>query len=223
MIVQHQSNILSKRAIIDLELSKPVTKSTQNLSNDLETQGAAILKLKARKKKLYLPKRYICEDFETKSDYNPSILRATNKSIEYYSHVIESPDLHFKPYYWHGVAGAILSNKFLCLKSGKYFITATLILTLATAADNMATIGSLMIYKNGAAYRTLCTMPLYTAYGVGSNYYFPIMTFHGDTPINISEHEYIEVIFNYNGSLAGTAIGVNLDNIKSYLSITNFL
>lgn len=212
MIIQHKSNILSSKAITDLD---NIARRTKIPTPADDPDYSELLPEYHN----YYPYRYCSETYETKSDYNPTITRLTDKSIDFYTHNVESNDLLFVPANKNVSGGSVIYSKFQCLKTGSYNIQSTLIVTLENAAQTEWTVGTLKIHKNGGALFSGSSYPLRVTYPVIGNYYHPLWTWFLNHTINLAKDDLIEIVFNYDQELTGIAIGVNNDNIKCFLNI----
>jgi hypothetical protein len=159
-----------------------------------------------RKKKLSLPIRYGTERHETITNYAPVWTNNTLYTVVYGDKTIQSNDLLIYKY----------GDKYYCKKSGVWRIDAFLLNTPNNASALTWTDHSLYLYKNGVIYSTLDSNTVYTAFGIGQNYYDLYDTLKGQDLIELNENDYIEIKYQFT---AGQPLGAT-DYIYSRLLIT---
>jgi hypothetical protein len=152
---------------------------------------------------------------ETPLNYSPVITTNTDFYLQYDFQNIVSGNVDIYPKF------EVLSKatKFVVTQKGVYNVFGNCILTLANAEDNEIQTIELKLFKNGVYYSQLSTMPMKTNYGIGLNYYFPVMTLNGSDCVDCVEGDTLSLIFHYDQLVTGDSIGINLDTIYSFFNI----
>lgn len=215
ILSQSPQNSVSKNAISGLKEPKPFKYSNikSNVLADINLNHEVYLDEDLVHNPLTTTDRWT-----TKSGYNPIIPASNDYSLAYLAANTITGDLKVTSRAYAS-GGDKLASKFFFHHSGVYQIFANLIVAPESAPATRMTIGSFKLHKNGSLYSTYWTMPMFTVFNVSENYYFPVMTFHIDDQIEVSNGDYIELVFNYEISAGGRNLGIGNDSITSILNI----